>query len=73
MLIIGEIEMENLIQECKKNCQKYQWPLIVVGVVLFIVGFLLNASIIKILWLLIAIVVIAAGIFGVYTSRTTTK
>ncbi len=64
--------MENLFQECKKHCQKYQWPLIIVGIVLFLVGFILEASLIRALWILIAIILIAAGGFGVYISRRTT-
>ncbi len=65
--------MEKIMQQCIKICKEYQWVLISVGAVLLVLGFILDAAIVKSLWMLIGIVLIAAGAYGFYTGRTKTK
>jgi hypothetical protein len=65
--------MEKILQQCIKICKDYQWVLIAVGAVLLVLGFILDAALVKSLWMLVGIVLIVAGGFGVYTGRTKTK
>ena len=65
--------MEKILQQCVQICKKYQWILVAVGAALLVLGFILDTTTIKSLWLLVAIVLIAAGAFGFYTGRTKSK
>ena len=65
--------MEKILRQCIQICKEYKLILIAVGAVLLVLGFIIDAATIKSLWLLVAIVLIAAGAFGFYTSRTKSK
>ncbi len=52
--------------EKHKNCP---WVMIIIGVVLLVLGFVLDALTIKMLWIIIAIAAIALGGFFFYISQ----
>lgn len=64
--------MEKIIQKIKECTEKCKWcplAITIAGVVLLLLGFFLNAAAIKALWLLIAILTIAAGGFCLYVTH----
>lgn len=58
--------MKEKMQECMEKCKWCPWVLVIVGIILLILGFIFNAITIKVLWIIISIVAIVAGGFGLY-------
>ncbi len=58
--------MKEKIQECMEKYKWCPWVLVIVGIVLLILGFLLSATAIKVIWIIISILAIVAGGFGLY-------
>ena len=60
--------MKEIVQECTKKCPWCPLGLLVGGAVLFVLGLILDAAMIKAMWFLLGIVALGAGGVGFYFS-----
>lgn len=58
--------MKDMMQECMTKCRGYQWVILGVGVVLLILGVFLSAAIVKALWVILSLVILAWGGYCAY-------
>ena len=56
--------MKNMMQACKKKCRWCPVIPIVFGVILFLLGYFLNAETVRILWLVFSCLPIVMGTMG---------
>ncbi|MHC4111198.1 MAG: hypothetical protein ACYSUY_08985 [Planctomycetota bacterium] len=60
----GSFDCRSMMRECMKGCRWFPLIPVVLGILLLLLGYYLNAEITRILWMAAAGFVILMGIFG---------
>ncbi len=56
--------MMDMMKECMKKCKLCVLIPIILGIIFFLLGYFLNAEIVRILWLIFSGFIVLMGIFG---------
>jgi hypothetical protein len=60
----GSGDCGSMMAECMKRCRWFPLIPLIVGIFLFLLGYYLNAEVIRILWMVVAGLIILLGTFG---------
>lgn len=59
----SEMNMTGMMRECMKACRWCSFMPVFFGVILFLLGYFLDAEVVRILWLIFAGFIVLMGIF----------
>ncbi len=60
----GTDDCSSMMAECMKRCRWFPLILVIVGIFLLLLGYYLDAELTRILWMVVAGLIILLGIFG---------
>jgi hypothetical protein len=69
----GTDDCSSMMAECMKRCRWFPLIPLIVGVFLFLLGYYLDAEVVRILWMVVAGLIILLGTFGLIMMSITSK